>query len=397
MKMDIGNCDFQLGTYFKYKRKVSVRTMDPIIPDDIIERAYQGRTTKEDALFLLEVPPFKLFELADRLRQETVGDTVTYVVNRNINFTNRCIGNCGFCAFCDNTGYILNINEIIEKVRDAESQGATEVCIQGGLLPNVDINFYTDIIRAVKTEFPHIHTHAFSPMEVYHAAKQSNITVDEALMRLKEAGLDTMPGTAAEILSDRVRDIICSGKLRTDEWVDVVTKAHQTGINTTATIMYGHVETIEERIDHIMLIREVQKKTGGFTEFVPLTFMPYNNRIGNEMIKQGRYATPGIQDLQLYALARIILNTHIKNIQASWVKLGKKLAQVALFCGVNDLGGTLMEEKISASAGSTNGQFMSSQELEWFITSSGRQPLQRNTTYSPILSNDAEQIDFKVA
>ncbi|WP_321429103.1 5-amino-6-(D-ribitylamino)uracil--L-tyrosine 4-hydroxyphenyl transferase CofH [uncultured Methanolobus sp.] len=371
--------------------------MDPIIPDDIIERAYQGRTTKEDALFLLEVPPFKLFELADRLRQETVGDTVTYVVNRNINFTNRCIGNCGFCAFCDNTGYILNINEIIEKVRDAESQGATEVCIQGGLLPNVDINFYTDIIRAVKTEFPHIHTHAFSPMEVYHAAKQSNITVDEALMRLKEAGLDTMPGTAAEILSDRVRDIICSGKLRTDEWVDVVTKAHQTGINTTATIMYGHIETIEERIDHIMLIREVQKKTGGFTEFVPLTFMPYNNRIGNEMIKQGRYATPGIQDLQLYALARIILNTHIKNIQASWVKLGKKLAQVALFCGVNDLGGTLMEEKISASAGSTNGQFMSSQELEWFITSSGRQPLQRNTTYSPILSNDAEQIDFKVA
>jgi FO synthase subunit 2 len=234
-------------------------------------------------------------------------------------------------------------------------------------------------------------------MEVYHAAKQSNITVDEALMRLKEAGLDTMPGTAAEILSDRVRDIICSGKLRTDEWVDVVTKAHQTGINTTATIMYGHIETIEERIDHIMLIREIQKKTGGFTEFVPLTFMPYNNRIGNEMIKQGRYATPGIQDLQLYALARIILNTHIKNIQASWVKLGKKLAQVALFCGVNDLGGTLMEEKISASAGSTNGQFMSAQELEWFITSSGRQPLQRNTTYSPILSNDAEQIDFKVA
>jgi FO synthase subunit 2 len=397
MKMDIGKCDFRLGTYFKYKRKVSVRTMDPIIPDDIIERAYQGRTTKEDALFLLEVPPFKLFELADRLRQETVGDTVTYVVNRNINFTNRCIGNCGFCAFCDNTGYILNINEILEKVRDAESQGATEVCIQGGLLPNVDINFYTDIIRAVKTEFPHIHTHAFSPMEVYHAAKQSNITVDEALMCLKEAGLDTMPGTAAEILSDRVRDIICSGKLRTDEWVDVVTKAHQTGINTTATIMYGHIETIEERIDHIMLIREIQKKTGGFTEFVPLTFMPYNNRIGNEMIKQGRYATPGIQDLQLYALARIILNTHIKNIQASWVKLGKKLAQVALFCGVNDLGGTLMEEKISASAGSTNGQFMSAQELEWFITSSGRQPLQRNTTYSPILSNDAEQIDFKVA
>jgi FO synthase subunit 2 (EC 2.5.1.-) len=385
------------GTQFKYKRKVSVRTMNPNIPEDIIERAYQGKTTKEDALFLLEVPPFKLFELADRLRQETVGDTVTYVVNRNINFTNRCIGNCGFCAFCDNTGYILGIPEILEKVRDAESQGATEVCIQGGLLPNVDINFYTDIIRAVKTEFPHIHTHAFSPMEVYHAAKQTDITVGEALTMLKEAGLDTMPGTAAEILSDRVRDIICPGKLKTDEWVDVITQAHQTGINTTATIMYGHVETIEERIDHIMLIRKIQKNTSGFTEFVPLTFMPYNNKIGAEMIKQGRYATPGMQDLQLYALARIILNTHIDNIQASWVKLGKKLAQVALFCGVNDLGGTLMEEKISASAGSTNGQFMSAQELEWFITSSGRKPLQRNTIYKPILSNDSEQMKFKVA
>jgi len=371
--------------------------MNPIIPDDIIERAHQGRTTKEDAFFLLEVPPFKLFELADRLRHETVGDTVTYVVNRNINFTNRCVGNCGFCAFRDNSGYIMDIQQILEKVREAESMGATEVCIQGGLLPDVDIDFYTSIINAVKTEFPHIHTHAFSPMEVYHAAKKSNITVDEALIRLKEAGLDTMPGTAAEILSDRVRDIICPGKLKTKEWTDVITRAHEAGINTTATIMYGHVETIEERIDHIMLIRDIQKKTGGFTEFVPLTFMPYNNKIGTEMISQGRYATPGMQDLQLYALARIILNTHIKNIQASWVKLGKKLAQVALFCGVNDLGGTLMEEKISASAGSNNGQFMSEKELEWFITSSGRQPLQRNTTYKPILNNEAGQMKFKVA
>lgn len=372
--------------------------MNPtIIPDDIIERAYEGRITKEDALFLLEVPPFKLFELADRLRSETVGDTVTYVVNRNINFTNRCIGNCGFCAFCDNTGYIMEIPQILEKVRDAESQGATEVCIQGGLLPNVDINFYTDIIKAVKTEFPHIHTHAFSPMEVYHAAKQSGITIGEALSILKEAGLDTMPGTAAEILSDRVRNIICPEKLKTDEWVDVITQAHQIGINTTATIMYGHIETIEERIDHILLIRDIQMKTGGFLEFVPLTFMPYNNKVGDEMISQGRYATPGIQDLQLYALARILLNTHIKNIQASWVKLGKKLAQVALYCGVNDLGGTLMEEKISASAGSTNGQFMSAEELEWFINSSGRQPLQRNTTYKPIIDGNQERMKLKIA
>ncbi len=372
--------------------------MNPIIPNDIIERAYKGKITKEDALFLLTIPPFKLFEFADRLRRETVGDTVTYVVNRNINFTNRCIGTCGFCAFKDNTGYVLEIPQILEKVREAEKLGATEVCIQGGLLPNIGIDFYTDMIKAVKTEYPHIHTHAFSPMEVYHAAKQSDITVEEALMRLKDAGLDTMPGTAAEILSDRVRNIICPGKLKTDEWIDVITKAHKAGINTTATIMYGHIETIEERIDHMIIIRDIQKKTGGFHEFVPLTFMPYNNKVGDEMIKAGRYATPGMEDLRLYALARIILNTHIKNIQASWVKLGKKLAQVALFCGVNDLGGTLMEERISSSAGSTNGQFMSAQELEWFIVSSGRQAVQRNTSYKPIINaSNHEQIKLKIA
>ncbi len=371
--------------------------MNPIIPDDVIERAYAGRTTKEDALFLLEIPPFKLFELADRLRYETVGEVVTYVINRNINFTNRCVGTCGFCAFRDNSGYIMDIPQILEKVKEAENLGATEVCIQGGLLPDVDIDFYTDIIRAVKSEFPHIHTHAFSPMEVYHAAKQSDICIDEALIQLKDAGLDTMPGTAAEILSDRVRKMICPDKLKTDEWVDVITKAHRAGINTTATIMYGHVETIEERIDHIMLIRDIQMNTGGFLEFVPLTFMPYNNKIGHQMISEGRYATPGTEDLQLYALARIILNTHIHNIQGSWVKLGKKLAQVALYCGVNDLGGTLMEEKISSSAGSTSGQFMSSEELEWYINSSGRQALQRNTIYKPIINNNNEQMKLKMA
>ncbi len=362
--------------------------MNPVIPDEIVERAYEGKTTKKDVLFLLEVPPFELFELADRLRQETVGDTVTYVVNRNINFTNICVGTCGFCAFRSDQGYVMDIPQILEKVKEAHSLGATEVCIQGGLLPDVNIGFYTDIIRSVKRDFPHLHIHAFSPMEVYHAAMQSDISIDEAILRLQEAGLDTMPGTAAEILSDRVRSIICPSKLKTSEWADVITKAHKAGIKTTATIMYGHIETVEERIDHIILIRDIQKRTGGFLEFVPLTFMPYNNRVGDEMIKMGRYATSGMDDLKLYALSRIILNTHISNIQASWVKLGKKLAQVSLHCGVNDLGGTLMEERISSSAGSTNGQFMSAQELEWFIVSSGRKPVQRNTTYTPVTSSD---------
>jgi FO synthase subunit 2 len=359
--------------------------MRPTFSDDIIENALAGRTTKEEALSLLQAHPFELFELADRLRYETVGDIVTYVVNRNINFTNRCIGNCGFCAFKDNSGYILSTEQILEKVEEADRLGATEVCIQGGLLPDVDLDYYINIIESVKEGYSHISTHAFSPMEVYHAAKQSDMEIDDALLELKKAGLDSMPGTAAEILSDRVRNIICPGKLNTAEWTEVITKAHRTGIPTTATMMYGHIETMEERIEHIMLIRNIQQKTGGFTEFVPLPFMPYNNKVGEDMLRSGRYVTPGMEDLKMYALARIILNTHVKNIQSSWVKLGKKLSQVALYCGANDLGGTLMEEKISSSAGATNGEFMSAQELEWFIRAAGKQPQQRNTVYTKVL------------
>ncbi|MDW7732291.1 MAG: 5-amino-6-(D-ribitylamino)uracil--L-tyrosine 4-hydroxyphenyl transferase CofH [Methanolobus sp.] len=373
--------------------------MNPTISDDIIENALAGKTTKEDALSLLQAPPFELFGLANRLRQDSVGDIVTYIINRNINFTNKCIGNCGFCAFKHNSdGYILSIEQILEKVKEADRLGATEVCIQGGLLPDVDLDFYLNIIESVKGKFPHISIHAFSPMEVYHAARQSDISVEEALAELKRAGLGSMPGTAAEILSDRVRDIICPNKLKTNEWADVIKKAHRTGIPTTATMMYGHIETMEERIDHIMLIRDIQKETGGFTEFVPLPFMPYNNRIGEEMLRNGKYITPGTEDLQVYALARVILNTHVNNIQSSWVKLGKKLSQVALLCGANDLGGTLMEEKISRSAGATNGEFMSAQELEWFIRASRREPRQRNTIYSRLFdSTDVGKANMEIA
>ncbi|WP_406656754.1 5-amino-6-(D-ribitylamino)uracil--L-tyrosine 4-hydroxyphenyl transferase CofH [Methanolobus sp. ZRKC2] len=373
--------------------------MKPTITDDIIENALAGKTTKEDAFSLLQVHPFELFGLADRLRYESVGDTVTYIINRNINFTNKCIGNCGFCAFKHNSeGYVLSTEQILQKVKEADRLGATEVCIQGGLLADADLNFYLHIIESVKEEFPHISTHAFSPMEVYHAARQSDVSVNEALTELKRAGLGSMPGTAAEILSDRVREIICSKKLKTDEWVDVITKAHRIGIHTTATMMYGHIETIEERIDHILLIRDIQKNTGGFTEFVPLPFMPYNNHIGEEMLRSGKYITSGTEDLRMYALSRIILNTHVNNIQSSWVKLGKKLSQVALHCGANDLGGTLMEEKISRSAGATNGEFMSAQELEWFIRASGREPRQRNTVYSQFLDAvDMEKVNMEIA
>jgi FO synthase subunit 2 len=355
--------------------------MSSKIPEDLIERAYQGKSTKEDALLLLKIPPLELFRFADELRSIAVGDTVTYVVNRNINFTSRCMGTCRFCAFRDQNGYILSLEEIMAKVREAKQANATEVCIQGGLLPGVGLDFYLGIIETIKAEFPEMHIHSFSPMEVYHAAHTSGITVKEALFRLRKSGLDTMPGTAAEILSDRVREIICPLKLRTGEWIDVVRQAHVTGIPTTATMMYGHIETLEERIDHILIIREIQKETGGITEFVPLPFMPYNNPLGEKLMKEGRYASPGLDDLKNYAIARILLHGHVDNIQASWVKLGKKLAQFSLLCGANDLGGTLMEESISKSAGASNGERISVEELEWMIHGAGRIPKERTTLY----------------
>ncbi|MDM7917587.1 MAG: 5-amino-6-(D-ribitylamino)uracil--L-tyrosine 4-hydroxyphenyl transferase CofH [Methanosarcina sp.] len=355
--------------------------MNSKIPEEIVERAHQGKSTKEDALVLLEVPPFELFRFADELRDLAAGDTVTYVVNRNINFTSRCVGTCGFCAFRTNNGKVMSIEEIMEKVREADKAKATEVCIQGGLLPDVGLDFYQGIVEAIKAEFPEMHIHSFSPMEVYHASRISEIPVKEALRRLKRSGLDTMPGTAAEILSDRVRKIICPSKLKTAEWIEVVKQAHAAGIPTTATMMYGHVETPEERIDHMLIIRDIQKETEGITEFVPLPFMPYNNPVGEKMIREGRYATPGLEDLKIYAVSRILLHGYVDNIQASWVKLGKKLAQFSLYCGVNDLGGTLMEESISRSAGACHGEMITVDELEWMIHGAGRIPKERTTLY----------------
>ncbi len=358
--------------------------MNSKIPEALRERVYQGKSTKEDALFLLEVPPFELFRFADEIRSFAVGDTVTYVVNRNINFTSRCIGTCGFCAFRDPKGYLLSLEEILGKVREAGKARATEVCIQGGLLPHAGLDFYQEIVEAIKSEFPEMHIHSFSPMEVYHAAHISGISIKEALLSLKKSGLDSMPGTAAEILSDRVREIVCPHKLKTAEWIAVIKQAHNSGIPTTATMMYGHVETLEERVEHILTLREIQKETHGITEFVPLPFMPYNNPIGEKLIKEGRYATPGLEDLKNYAVSRILLNGYIDNIQVSWVKLGKKLAQFALHCGVNDLGGTLMEESISRSAGAPNGEKISAEELEWMIHGAKRIPKERNTLYEEV-------------
>ena len=320
--------------------------------------------------------PFKTFEIANKIREEEVGDVVTYVVNRNINFTDICINSCKFCSYRNRRRFVLTIDEIKRKVEEAVNYGCTEVCIQGGLYPKADVEFYKSILKAVREVSKDIHIRAFSPMEIMHAARNSGCDVEDVLRELKKAGLDSMPGTAAEILDDEIRRIICPDKLSVEEWIDVIKTAHYLGIPTTATIMYGHIESWEHRIRHLMIIREIQEETSGFTEFIPLPFMNKNNELG-KIAKQ----SSGFEDLLMIAVARILLHPLIPNIQASWVKLGVKLAQAALNFGANDLGGTLMEENISRLAGATSGEFLPKEEMEKLIVNAGRIPAERDTLY----------------
>ncbi|MEM3139809.1 MAG: 5-amino-6-(D-ribitylamino)uracil--L-tyrosine 4-hydroxyphenyl transferase CofH, partial [Archaeoglobaceae archaeon] len=258
--------------------------------------------------------PYETFKLANELRKKAVGDIVTFVVNRNINFTDICVNDCKFCSFRNRNNYVLSIEELKSKVEEAVDLGCTEVCIQGGLLPNAEIDFYVSILEAVREVSKKIHIHAFSPMEVMHMARNSKLTTLETLKILKEEGLGSMPGTAAEILDDCVRQQICPMKLKTQEWVKIIKEAHNTGIPTTATMMYGHVESWEERIKHIMLLKRIQQETNGFTEFIPLSFMWKNNELGAKA-----KGVSGFDDLLVIAIARILLYPEIKNIQASWV------------------------------------------------------------------------------
>ncbi len=356
---------------------------------DIYERSLGGRIAKRDAMALLKKDPFELFQTADAVRKELVGDVVSYVVNRNMNFTDKCIGTCAFCAFRNTENYFLTNDQILAKVGDAKRYGATEVCIQGGLLPDMYLKDYVAMLKLIKDSYD-IDIHAFSPMEVYHMSKLSGVSVEHSLKALKEAGLGSMPGTAAEILVDDIRKQICPHKLNTKQWVDVVSKAHKTGIPTTATIMYGHIESWKDRIDHLFIQRDIQRKTHGFTEIVPLTFMCKNNPLGNIVLKDRKsMGASGLDDLRLYALARLIFGRDLLNVQASWVKLGPKLAQVALHCGANDLGGTLMEERISKTAGATSGECMSPEELQALIRDAGRVPRQRTTLYDDVKPAEA--------
>ena len=316
--------------------------------------------------------------MADALRAEAVGDDVTFVVNRNINFTDVCINTCQFCAFANRDGYLRSAEEVAKEARCAAEGGATEVCIQGGLHPDIFLDHYVAIVRAVRKVAPNIHVHAFSPQEVLHAARQTGEDIEAVLKELQRAGLGSMPGTAAEVLVDSVRKDVCPDKLSTAEWLNVVRSAHEQGIPTTCTMLYGIGEGWDERLEHLYLLRNLQGETGGFTEFVPLSFISPNTPLFRE---RGIRSPEMAEDLLMVAVARLVLYPLIPNIQVSWVKLGRGAAVKALDWGANDLGGTLGAENITRLAGGRNGQAMSAESLAALAWKAGRRPIRRDTLY----------------
>ena len=324
-----------------------------------------------------------LVAVADELRRETVGDAITYVVNRNINFTNVCFVGCSFCGFGRGPGaadaYSLSFEEVVRRAREAWERGATEVCVQGGLPRDLDGFFYRDLLRAIKHAIPEMHVHAFSPMEIDYGVTKTGMPLRDYLQMMKDEGLGSIPGTAAEILDNRVRKELSPNKLPAERWVEIITAAHELGIPTTSTMMYGHVEEPADWVRHMLLLRAIQKRTGGFTEFVPLGFIHEKTRL----YRHGG-ARPGAkrdEHLRVHALARLLLHGAIKNLQVSWVKLGFETSLACLQAGANDFSGTLMEESISKAAGATFGEYVSPEEFRARIRSIGRVPAERTTTY----------------
>jgi FO synthase subunit 2 len=368
-------------------------TLDWAAPDvrRILGRALDGvEVSLDDALTLARARGRDLHALtlaADELRRRQVGDTVTFVVNRNINFTNVCIKHCGFCAFSrdhrEEEGYLLPVEEVVRRAQEAWDLGATEVCIQAGLPPKLDGRYYIDLARALKRALPDLHLHAFSPEEVLYGSVRSGLPIREYLEELRAAGLGTLPGTSAEILDQDVRDRIARGRITVAQWIEVITTAHALGIRTTSTIMYGHVEEPEHWVRHLGLLRAIQKDTGGFTEFVPLSLIHSEAPMWTKRLVPGiRPGATGADVVRMHALARCVLGPVIPNIQASWVKEGPKLSQLLLEAGANDLGGTLINESISTSAGAQYGQLVGPAELVRWIHDLGRAPAQRDTLYT---------------
>lgn len=350
------------------------------------ERAPAGCTDGEYlALATADGPALEaVAALADSLRRDVVGDEVTFVVNRNINFTNICYTGCRFCAFAQRKGdadaYSLSVGEVADRAWEAHVAGATEVCMQGGIDPELPVTGYADLVRAVKARVPSMHVHAFSPMEIANGVTKSGLSIREWLIGLREAGLDTIPGTAAEILDDEVRWVLTKGKLPTSLWIEIVTTAHEVGLRSSSTMMYGHVDSPRHWVAHLNVLRDIQDRTGGFTEFVPLPFVHQNSPL--YLAGAARPGPSHRDNRAVHALARIMLHGRISHIQTSWVKLGVRRTQVMLEGGANDLGGTLMEETISRMAGSEHGSAKTVAELVAIAEGIGRPARQRTTTYA---------------
>ncbi len=332
-----------------------------------------------------------LCEAADELRAEVAGDVVSYIITRNINYTNICGFKCGFCAFSKGRGprelreaaYDLPLTEIQQRTREAWQRGAVEVCLQGGIHPKYTGQTYINVCRAIKEVQPGIHIHAFSPLEIWQGAHTLGISLEEMLRELKAAGLSSLPGTAAEILDDEIRQIICPDKINTAQWLEVIRTAHSVGLTTTATIMFGHVDRPVNWARHLLRLRDLQQETGGFTELVPLPFV----HMEAPLYRKGRTRKgPTFREAVLmHAVARLALHPHFRNIQTSWTKMGREGAITCLKAGANDVGGTLMNESISRAAGAAHGQEMLPADLEGLIRAAGRLPMERNNAYQPVL------------
>jgi FO synthase len=355
----------------------------------VLETQDGASLTLDEAMLLAHSDGDDLLGLlvaANFLRSELVGNLVTYVVNRNINFTNVCFVGCKFCAFSrgprETDSYFHTLEDMARKATEAWELGATEVCIQGGLPHGLPKFYYRDILRAIKAAVPKMHIHAFSPMEIVYGVELTGMPLADYLSMLRDNGLDTLPGTAAEILDDEIRHILSANKLSTAQWIEVIKTAHQCGIRTTSTMMYGHAETPAHWVRQLRLLREIQGETGGFTEFVPLGFVHQNTLLFQQGL--ARTGPTLAEHLKVHALARLMLAGSINNLQVSWVKLNRKLSQLCLHAGANDYGGTLMEENISREAGATAGQYTSPEDFQVLILETGRIPAERNTVYSRI-------------
>jgi FO synthase len=358
----------------------------------ILDRAQSGQTLAEAEivrLFQARGDAFtQVCEAADQLRQRVNGDTVSYVVTRNINYTNVCYFRCQFCAFSKGKlsenlrgrPYDLDLPEIQRRVEEAWARGATEVCLQGGIHPEYTGATYLRVCRTIKETVPNIHIHAFSPLEIWQGAKTLGHTLPDFLRELKEAGLSSLPGTAAEILDDEVRAVICPDKIKTAQWLEVMEAAHGVGLRSTVTIMYGHVDRYEHWARHLLRIRALQARTGGFTEFVPLPFVPMETPI--YLKGRARKGATWREAVLMHAVARLALHPLIANIQTSWVKMGEGGATFCLDAGANDMGGTLMNESITRAAGAVHGQEMPPESMEAVIRALGREPRQRTTLYA---------------